>query len=291
MKKWVPWWGKMLGKILLSRMPITYHLWKRIGLFRHGGMANANYAISVFKRHFSRVEFKRKKSDFVALELGPGDSVASVIIAKAFGAYKCYMVDAGVFVSDDMAAYHGVVTSLREQNILVDDVCEKTDLRGLLDQYGGVYLTNRLDSLRSIPDASVDFIWSQAVLEHIPLHEFDQTMYELRRILGKNGVCSHRIDLKDHLDSALNNLRFSEAVWEAEWMTKSGFYTNRIRFADMMDRFDRAGFEPALLKKDCWDQMPIARNKLNKPYMNMPEDELLVCGFDIVLKPKSHSPL
>jgi hypothetical protein len=26
----------------------------------------------------------------------------------------------------------------------------------------------------------------------------------------------------------LNNLRFSERIWESEFMAKSGFYTNRI---------------------------------------------------------------
>lgn len=89
---------------------------------------------------------------------------------------------------------------------------------------------------------SIDFIWSQAVLEHIRKSEFLDTMLELHRILRPNGVCSHVVDLKDHLGGALNNLRFSEKLWESNFMASSGFYTNRIRYSEMLDIFHQAGF-------------------------------------------------
>lgn len=276
----------MLSKIILSRMPVKYRLWGRIGLFRHGGMGNAGYAISVFQDHFSRVEFTRKNGGFIALELGPGDSVASAIIARAFGAERCYMVDAGAFASDDVASYRDVITSLREQNICVEDIRLQSDITELLDQYGGVYLTNGLDSLRSLPDESVDFIWSQAVLEHIPLREFDATMRELQRILRKDGVCSHQVDLKDHMGSALNNLRFSEEIWEAEWMAQSGFYTNRIRFSEMLERFNIAGFDVELLDVGRWLTLPTPKTSLHEKYSHFSDDDLCVSVFDILLHKK-----
>lgn len=274
----------MLFKIILSRMPVKYRFWGRIGLFRHGGMGNAGYAISVFLEHFSKVEFMRKNDGFIALELGPGDSVASAIIARAFGAERCYMVDAGAFASDNVASYRGVITSLRGQNIWVEDIKEQSDITELLDQYGGVYLTNGLDSLRSIPDESVDFIWSQAVLEHIPLREFDATMRELQRILRKNGVCSHQVDLKDHLGAALNNLRFSEEIWEAKWMAQSGFYTNRIRFSEMLDIFSEVGFDVEVVSKEQWQRLPTKKSKMQSEFRKMSDEDLSVAVFDVVLR-------
>jgi len=46
-------------------------------------------------------------------------------------------------------------------------------------------------------------------------------------------MCSHRVDLRDHFGSALNNLRFSDKKWELDWIANSGFYTNRIRLQEM----------------------------------------------------------
>ena len=71
---------------------------------------------------------------------------------------------------------------------------------------------------------------------------------ELFRILKPNGVCSHRVDLRDCLDGGLNNLRFSEARWEDALFRKSGFYTNRIRFREMVEIFEQAGFKCTLLR-------------------------------------------
>jgi len=47
-------------------------------------------------------------------------------------------------------------------------------------------------------------------LEHIRKKEFVDTIIETKRILKPNGICSHEIDLRDHLNESLNNLRFSE---------------------------------------------------------------------------------
>ena len=55
-------------------------------------------------------------------------------------------------------------------------------------------------------------IWSQAVLEHLKKSEFLEIMIELRRIIKDDGICSHKIDLKDHLYTSLNKIRFSEKI-------------------------------------------------------------------------------
>jgi hypothetical protein len=108
---------------------------------------------------------------------------------------------------------------------------------------------------------------------------------EMRRCLKPEGRCSHRVDLQDHLGGALNNLRFSEHVWESEFMAKSGFYTNRIRYHEFLELFRQAGFKVDLRRTLRWDCLPTPRNKLNEAFRSIPEDDLLVCGFDVVLQP------
>ena len=105
MKKFSPWWAKIIIKMMLSRMPLHYSFFAKIGLFRHGKMDNPKYALQVFSEHFERTGFSKKGGGFVALELGPGDSFVSAIVANAYGASKCYMVDAGNFAIDDIKIF------------------------------------------------------------------------------------------------------------------------------------------------------------------------------------------
>jgi predicted SAM-dependent methyltransferase len=139
--------------------------------------------------------------------------------------------------------------------------------------------------MKEIPDASVDIIWSQAVLEHIRFSEFDDYLTQMRRIIKPDGLCSHRVDLKDHLGGELNNLRFNRKLWESDFFSKSGFYTNRIRFSDMLQRFKAAGFEIAWVKEDRWNALPTPVKRLDQDFQKLEINELCVSGFDVILMP------
>jgi SAM-dependent methyltransferase len=283
----VPWWAKISAKFALSRMPLQYGAWAKLNLFRHGEMDDPAYACDVFARHFERTGGAARHSGFVGLELGPGDSLASAVVAKGYGASKCYMVDAGAYARTSVSAYHRIARHLDAHGIKAPglDGCQSLD--ELLQRCDGIYLTAGLASLRRIPSDTVDFAWSQAVLEHIRLADFDGTLTELHRVLRPGGVASHRIDLRDHLGGALNNLRFSQQIWEAEWMARSGFYTNRIRYSDMLDRFSRAGFDVEVLSVDRWERLPTPRQKLAREFRALSDDDLAVSGFDVILRPNN----
>jgi hypothetical protein len=92
------------------------------------------------------------------------------------------------------------------------------------------------------------------------------------------------VDLQDHLAAALNNLRFSESVWESHLFSSSGFYTNRIRYSEMIQSFKDAGFESETVQLDRWDELPTPRRRMDTAFRDMPDDELLVRGFDVVLR-------
>jgi len=283
MKKYLPWWLKIAVKIVLSRLPVNYRFWSDHGLFQHGFMVDPEYAYRTFEEHYQRVEFSAKNSQFTCLELGCGDSVSSALVAKGFNAEKCYLVDAGRYASEKVRDYLPLVQLLKEKNQAIP-FNQDESFQQMLEQCQGVYLTDGLDSLRAIPDDSVDFIFSQAVLEHVRGDVFLPTMHELKRILKPTGVMSHRVDLKDHLGSALNNLRFSDAVWESDLMSQSGFYTNRIRYSEMLELFKSAGLVANVLHVDRWTNLPTAKSVLAKKFQKLDDSELLVQGFDVVLK-------
>ena len=135
-----------------------------------------------------------------------------------------------------------------------------------------------------MPSASVDFIWSHAVLEHVRKREFLDTMRECRRILKSGGICSHQIDLRDHLGGALNNLRFSERVWESEIVAMSGFYTNRIWFGEMLSLFGQAGFEVEVGDVHRWARLPTPRKRLAREFRTVSDKDLLVADFSVLLR-------
>lgn len=282
----VPWWVKICSKIVLSRLPVPYSFWKKMHLFEHGKMNLVDSAYSTFLSHAKLAwvldnndppRFLKRDGVFTVLELGPGDSLFSGLVAHAMGADKTILVDSGDFATKDVELYASMRCHLQKLGYLIG--ASEEALCGIP---GLQYFTQGTQSLKGIPDQSIDFCFSNAVLEHIPRDEFPLLVRELNRVMKPSAVAVHRVDLKDHLQKSLNNLRFSNRVWESEFMKKSGFYTNRIRFSEMKSLF--SDFDIATPRVEKWSNLPVNKSRLVEPYRSMENDELLVSGFDIVLR-------
>lgn len=292
----VPWWLRIGSKIMLARLPIPYVFWKRLRLFEHGDMNQPSRALDTFLEHAQSAgvldtgsalpRLLRHDGDFNVLELGPGDSLFTAAIAKSLGAARTWLVDAGPFATTDISAYVGLFNFLHQKGFALPFDNDPRTLADVLGECNGEYLTEGVQSLTQLPPASVDFCFSNAVLEHIPKGDFTKLADELLRILKPNGICLHRVDLKDHLGGGLNNLRFSESTWEGALFRNAGFYTNRIRFGEMIGIFEQAGFECSLPRVIRWEKLPTPQVKLHAAFQQVPADDLLVSGFDIVLKRK-----
>jgi SAM-dependent methyltransferase len=288
LRKQVPWWLRIAAKIALARLPIGYSFWKRFGLFEHGDMNQPARALETYLMHAQTAGLipMPSRANFTVLELGPGDSVFTALIARASGAERVWLVDAGPFATTDLSAYAAMANHLKSQNYHLPFASTCADFKDVLSACNGVYLTDGVASLAQIPDGSVDFCLSNAVLEHIPKGDFACMASELRRVLKPEGVCVHRVDLKDHLGGGLNNLRFTETTWEGPLFSRSGFYTNRIRYAEMLTIFEQAGFECVVPRKVTWDALPIARAALAEEFQMLSDENLVVSGFDVVLRHK-----
>lgn len=283
LRQWLPWWMRVVAKIVLSRLPAGYAVWRKMGLFRHGRMDDADYAIAVFEEHVSRAGLDGKLEGKVVLELGPGDSVASAIIAASYGA-RAILVDSGRFATDSPAAYTELVRRLRTRGLAPPDIQDCTTLDEILARCGARYCTNGLASLVGIERGSIDLIYSHAVLEHVRRDEFLATQRACAGLLRVGGSCSHQVDLRDHLGGGLNNLRFPERIWESRFFVRSGFYTNRILFGPMLEMFRQAGFAAKVDQIERWTEPPIRRSQLAAEFRMLPESELRVSGFGVLLE-------
>lgn len=281
----VPWWVKIAGKILLKRLPLKGWMWQKIGLFVPGNMLEADYAISIYNQHIPSLN--KNGEEWFYLELGPGDSVATCIISWSDGAAGGYLVDYGAYASQKMDDYYSLIEKLIATNPARDitDLLSCKNVAELLEATGCVYMEDGLESLKKIQSNSIDFVFSQAVLEHVRLSEFTEVCRELYRIQAGSGVGSHCIDSKDHLGGSLNSLRFSQDLWEKDWFAfKSGFYTNRLRCSEVRCQFEQAGFDIDLFEQEMWDAMPLDRNQLDSRFSSMQEDDLLTKGIKIITR-------
>lgn len=275
---------------------MPYRLWKSLHLFEHGVMDQPSRAFSGFFQHATTAGLcsdNEPSSSTSApllqkciLEIGPGDSLFTAIIAAALGAKRTWLIDSGPFATTDMAAYRAMDAYLPERGLSPILKPSVDTPEGVLAACNANYLTCGVNSLTEIPPNSVDYHFSNAVLEHIPHEEFESFCRALRQLTANNGLGVHRVDLQDHLGGSLNNLRFSRRTWEGRLFSKSGFYTNRIRFGEMIGMLEKSGFQCEVTRIIRWDSLPISRNVLDEEFRGLPDDDLLVQGFDVLLRPK-----
>lgn len=289
----LPWWAKILVKMVLARLPVRYSVWRRLGIFRHGGTGdNAQQVVDGFLAHLER--YRRMSGDrslTSIVELGPGDSVGRALCAAACGASEIHLVDVSDTAPEAPDHYHAVGAHLQERDLTVPTLPSSAGKTAVFEATGAVLHTDGLKALAAMAPESVDLILSDAVLEHLRLEQFETFMAESFRILRPGGIASHGVDLHDHLGGALNHLRFPQWLWEHQLMAGSGFYTNRLGFSEMQRIAENAGFTVQVPWIRRWPTLPTPRRALARPFRERSEDELTVCSFGLVLrKPDRPSP-
>jgi SAM-dependent methyltransferase len=118
----------------------------------------------------------------------------------------------------------------------------------LEDATGGVvaYRAPSDASATGLPPASLDVVFSNSVLEHVPGPVIERCFTEARRILRSGGVVFHSVNCGDHYAYAdraihqLNYLQFSDDDWRI-W-NNAFLYQNRLRAVDFVDMARAAGF-------------------------------------------------
>jgi len=253
-----------------------------MGLFRHGDMDTSEYSIRVFKDHVDKAGLTGKMKGLTVMELGPGDSISSAVIAFAHGA-RAILVDDGMFANPDVDLYFRLQRALKDAGMPAPNLDGCKTIAEILERCGAIYMTEGLKSIKQIDGESVDCIFSQAVLEHVRRHEFQAILAESRRVLRPGGVCTHVVDLSDHLSGGLNNLRFSNKVWESDFFCKSGFYTNRIRFGAMADIFSKAGYLATFKNIERWEKIPTPKKYFDREFEGITDADLCVRCFEVLL--------
>lgn len=94
--------------------------------------------------------------------------------------------------------------------------------------------------------ATLDVVFSNSVLEHVPGPVIEACLVESRRILRSRGVIFHSVNCGDHyayVDRTIDQLHYlaySERAWE--FWNNAFLYQNRLRAIDFTRMVEKAGF-------------------------------------------------
>jgi SAM-dependent methyltransferase len=232
----------MIGRIdalirfLYSRLELNkYFFWSRY---------SSDYALldSCFESMKNTVflfgfDFRGK----ICLEIGPGNSLINAYNFLMNGAEKVILVD----------KYSRVFETKKQKDFYareLDYVRRKYSGKDLFFLKGNEINEKFIDRISCElleVDLNVlpDFIYSVDVLEHIRLIE--DNISNMGKILKKEGMMYHQINLRDHYDPSqpFLFLKYSKETWE-NFLVKEGVsYTNRVRYSQFREMFEKSGFD------------------------------------------------
>lgn len=131
----------------------------------------------------------------------------------------------------------------------MDQAAEARNLGALTD--GALRYHAPVDATRSgLPDASVDVVFSNSVLEHVPPEVIAPLYHEAMRVLRPGGLMFHSVNTGDHYAYVdrnvhqLNYLQYGDRAW-AFW-NNAFLYQNRLRVDAFLDAARGTGFELVL---------------------------------------------
>jgi hypothetical protein len=139
-----------------------------------------------------------------------------------------------------------------------------------------------------LPAESVDVVFSNSVLEHVPRDIISEMMQESLRVLRRGGLALHSANCGDHYAyfdkniTSINYLTFSEEEWRF-WNNKL-LFQNRLRPSDFLGLAEMAGLQIVWTRfnprQDLLDALPTLR--IAPEFRPYPREQLCSSSIDFV---------
>lgn len=288
-----------------------------------GGTDSARYCYSVWLRHLSKCRDQGLwKFPQIVAELGPGDSLGLGFAALLTGADQYYAFDVVEFAGNDknLEIFDELLDLFQQRADIPDDVefpnvypsLECYDFPGDIlseDHLSRALSKQRIERLRqsvvnakapnsvikyivpwmgpnTLKRASVDMIFSQAVLEHVD--QLEATYQAMRDWLKPTGFMSHQIDFRCHgsAEEWNGHWTYSDLRWKLI-QGRRPYLINRQPYSVHLGLLKKTGFNVTL---DCPNRSDthIDRKDLAPRFQELSDDDLATSGALIVSVPDSH---
>jgi hypothetical protein len=243
MKQTIPWPIKFSIKLVLGAARVDYRLLKRAHIVEHGRMEDADFSTEIFTRHVLEPgrEFAVAPGGLL-LELGPGDSVATAIHARAAGFSAAEMVDVGSFADLRPAALRQLFSALGAECPQIADDATPAQVIEILAAAGIRYRTGGLDSLQAIATGSIRYSFSNTVLQHVYRADLPALIAHLGRVHSSHSFASHSVNYSDHFSGGFWHHKFPDWFMESGLVKRAHLYTNRVMPLRYLELFEGAGF-------------------------------------------------
>ena len=172
------------------------------------------------------------------LELGPGRNFGPQLVMADRGAK---MILADLYLTGFGRPYHPAL--YRTLNARLPSPCRLLEVaQEGYDATPLVLLHEPAEALRSVESGSVDFVYSNATLEHV--FDVARTAQETARVMREGGVAAHQIDLRYHFHDfqrPLDHLVVDDDEFLAEATASRWICGNRLRSIEFIGHFESAG--------------------------------------------------
>lgn len=278
------------------------------------GIASGRYCYSVWLRHLVLAhENDLNVYPKTVAELGPGSSIGVGLAALLSGANKYYAFDVieyaslekNLMVFDELISlfegkedipdnkeFPNLKPMLNDfnfpKNILTDERLKKSLRKDRIDSIretlknlskGSSYISYKVPWFdpKIVRKGSIDFIFSQATLEHV--EDLKNTYAAMNLWLNKNGCISHQIDFKSHGISFEWNghWTFDDFTWKL-MKGKRLYFINRLTCSDHIKIIEDNNFL-IKYKKVVKIESEVERKNLSKRFKSISNSDLNTSGL------------
>jgi hypothetical protein len=301
-----------LLKGALTYVPIL-NVWRRYHA-TSGGTDSSRYCYAVWLRHLTTLNRYGFKINGARIgELGPGDSIGIGIAALLSGASHYVGLDIVPFsAKNDLQVIAEELFSLYSHKEPIPDGTEFPRVRPRLETYefpnhlvtwkdffpklelmraelrAGLQCGQLIEykapwtSPNEIAPASLDLIFSQAVLEHVD--SLEETYNAMSLWLKPGGYASHVIDFTAHGLSPYWNGHWAYSDWE--WKSARGrreYLLNRQPLSRHLFCANQAGFEVVHAQRDHGER-GLEQSALSQQFQILNDDDLRTRGAVLILR-------
>ncbi|MBF8273160.1 MAG: methyltransferase family protein [Magnetococcales bacterium] len=299
----------VVASLPMGLSDFVYHLVMKYG----GGYVPYMNPVTDYQRSLQFVEYIEKyHPDFSGktfFELGTGRSISMPIGIWLLGANKIITSDLNRFLREEVAlaaidrlkneefvqkAFGARASDLDlKKRIVSITECERS-LSEIFRITGIQYIAPCDATQLAMEDDSIDIHYSTSVLEHVPEDVIASMCLEARRVLTKDGIFIHYVNVSDHYtnhpsepcgDSSISTINFLQFC-ELEWLRISGNkfnFHNRLRTIEYKRLFESKGLK-TLAFNETFDEraMDLIKNKkihIDRQFQNFSTEEL--SAFDL----------